>query len=67
MSQAPLVFSETQAAEMLGVSPRTLQRWRVTGEGPQYTKLGKRVGYTEQALRKLIEESQRTSTSESAA
>src|SRR5262249_45107685 len=26
----------------LGVSPRTLQRWRQTGEGPPYIRIGKK-------------------------
>jgi hypothetical protein len=27
------------------MSPRTLERWRFTGEGPQFVKLGGRVVY----------------------
>ena len=27
------------------MSPRTLERWRFTGEGPQFIKLGGRVIY----------------------
>lgn len=62
-----LVMSEQDAARKLGVSVRTLQRWRVEGRGPKFTKLGKLVGYTEGSLVKLIEDNQRQSTSESAA
>ncbi len=34
-----------QAAEYLRLSPRTLDRQRVTGEGPKYRKFGRRVIY----------------------
>ena len=33
------------AAAYLGVSPKTLQRMRVTGEGPRYVKVRRRVIY----------------------
>jgi hypothetical protein len=42
---------ERVAAEFIGSSPRTLQRWRGTGEGPGYVRLGKRrVAYTRAEL-----------------
>lgn len=58
-----LVLTEAKAAEALGLSPRTLQRWRVEGRGPAFLKLGKRVAYTDADLRKYVESSRRTSTS----
>ena len=38
-------LSTRQAAALLGLSPRTLERYRVTGEGPAFSKLGRRVCY----------------------
>jgi excisionase family DNA binding protein len=38
-----LTLSET--AELLRLSERTLERWRVVGGGPVFCKLGKRVLY----------------------
>ena len=35
--------STREAAALLGLSPRTLERYRVTGEGPEFSKLGGRV------------------------
>ena len=32
-----------EAADYLDLSPRTLERYRVTGEGPRFIKLGRRV------------------------
>lgn len=59
-----LIVSEQRAGEMLALSPRTLQRWRVEGRGPKFVKLGKKVAYTEAALRAYVEANQRTSTSD---
>jgi predicted DNA-binding transcriptional regulator AlpA len=42
---------EADAAVRLGVSRRTLQRWRSTGDGPAYVRIGPRcVRYTVAAL-----------------
>ena len=58
------VITEDRAAELLGLSPRTLQRFRVEGRGPQFVKLGKRVVYLETDLRAYVEASRRRSTSD---
>lgn len=36
---------ERELAERWGVSPRTLQRWRLCGDGPTYAKFGRSVSY----------------------
>lgn len=36
------LMNEDIAADFIGSSARTLQRWRGTGEGPPYHRLGKR-------------------------
>lgn|GEM_PF-771650 len=38
-------LSEREAADRLGLSPRTLQDWRRRACGPVFLKLGKRVAY----------------------
>lgn len=38
-------LSEREAADRLGLSPRTLQDWRRRSCGPAFLKLGKRVAY----------------------
>lgn len=38
-------LNTSQAADYLGMSPTTLNRMRVTGEGPPYSKVGRRVIY----------------------
>ena len=45
-SAPPQVLSEREAARVLSVGMRTLQRWRLGGGGPIFVKLsGTRVGY----------------------
>lgn len=43
-------YDTTIAAEFLGLSPRTLERWRLDGKGPIFRKLGSRVMYAESDL-----------------
>ena len=38
-------LSQIDLANRWRMSPRTLERWRFTGEGPQFIKLGGRVVY----------------------
>lgn len=44
-----------QAAEFLGVSTRTLQRWRTSGEGPRFTQRRQVVRYARRALEEWLE------------
>ena len=38
-------LSQHELARRLRLSPRTLERWRWTGEGPNFLKIGGRVAY----------------------
>ena len=39
-------LSEEGFCARFGISPRTAQRWRITGDGPAWVRLGqRRVGY----------------------
>ena len=38
-------FNQVELATRWRISPRTLERWRFTGEGPQFIKIGGRVAY----------------------
>jgi predicted site-specific integrase-resolvase len=44
------------AAELLAVSTRTLDRWRVEGIGPPFARLNGRIRYPRQALARFIAE-----------
>jgi excisionase family DNA binding protein len=57
-----------EAAERLKISKHTLNRWRVTGEGPPFVKYGPRlVRYLEVALTDWEKRRTRRSTSEAGA
>jgi predicted DNA-binding transcriptional regulator AlpA len=55
---------EDQLAAREQVSVRTAQRWRTTGEGPPYIKVGKAVRYRLQDVKEWEEARVRQSTSE---
>lgn len=59
------LLDEEETAEYLGLSPRTLQGFRVRGGGPDYVKLGSRaVRYRLSDLEEYIEDRIQSSTSE---
>ena len=43
--QSKLCLTQKELARRWAISHRTLERWRWTGEGPDYLKLGGRVIY----------------------
>ena len=46
IAQTKQFLDEASAAQLLNVSPRTLQRWRAEGGGPAFTRIGmRRVSY----------------------
>jgi helix-turn-helix protein len=47
---SPFLNQEKAARYLGGLSTKTLERWRVTGEGPEFLKLGRRCFYTQSAL-----------------
>jgi hypothetical protein len=61
---APLFLNTADAAKMLGVSASFLNKARVTGNGPPYSKLGFSVRYSVQALLDWAAAQSRTSTSD---
>ncbi len=53
-----------RAAELIGMSRRTLEKWRSEGTGPPFLKLGRRVLYSVADLEEWIQSRRRYSTSE---
>jgi predicted DNA-binding transcriptional regulator AlpA len=37
------IIDEQQMCDILGISPKTAQSWRLSGDGPSWYKLGKRL------------------------
>jgi len=62
-------LSENELANRWGLSPKTLQRWRVQGTGPLFAKFSKKVSYPIEGQGGILDWEQRTlywSTSERA-
>jgi predicted DNA-binding transcriptional regulator AlpA len=58
------LLSQKQAARILGISVRTLERHRVAGTGPRWARLGRLVRYRESDLTRWVDSNLRSSTSE---
>ncbi len=65
MNGQPMQYLGTrEAAAFLGLSPRTLDRYRVTGEGPAFHKFGARIRYAQADLDDWASARRMTSTSD---
>ena len=62
----PTKMLDTKAAAnyLGGLSKNTLDRWRWSGDGPRFVKLGRAVRYRIEDLDRFIEEGARTNTTE---
>ena len=65
MTTIPAVLLASDAARLLSLSQSTLAKLRLTGKGPAYCKLGRRVVYRLEDLTAWLEKNRRLSTSES--
>lgn len=60
----PKFLTEEQLAERWVISPKALQKWRLTGEGPIFVKIGSRVRYSIDEIEKFEACAVRRSTSD---
>ena len=51
-------------SELLGVSTSTLAKWRLTGTGPPFLKVGKKILHRQSDLEKFLDCRRRLSTSD---
>jgi predicted DNA-binding transcriptional regulator AlpA len=58
------LLDQREAAQILGISVRTLERLRVVGTGPQFCRLGRLVRYRACDLEEWVSKSLQKSTSE---
>ena len=58
------LLTEQEASRALGLRVRTLQKWRLRGNGPRFLELGGAVRYDPQDLEQSIEAARRRSTSD---
>jgi hypothetical protein len=64
MSGETGLMREGEAARLLGLSARTLQKWRWSGRGPKFLRLNGAVRYDHADLEIFISSARRTSTSD---
>jgi hypothetical protein len=64
-SERPTFLDQKATARLLGLSERTLERFRLEGSGPAYCKFGRRVMYQASDVMGWAECQKRTSTSDS--
>jgi predicted DNA-binding transcriptional regulator AlpA len=50
------LLDQNEVAEMLNVSPKTLEYWRWKKKGPQFFKLGRLVRYYQQDIFRYLQE-----------
>ena len=50
------LYKTQEAAVILNLSPRTLEKLRYTGEGPCFVKIGRSVRYQADDLQKFIDD-----------
>jgi predicted DNA-binding transcriptional regulator AlpA len=65
-SEFPRLLRTDEAARLLGLSGRTLEKHRTYGTGPVYRKIGGRVVYALSDLQTWSDQGRRRSTSEGA-
>ena len=61
---ATKLLTDKEAAELLGLKPKTLARWRWQGKGPIFRKIGRKPLYALEDLEAYIAASARRSTSD---
>ena len=56
------LLSTRQVAEYCGISPRTLEKWRISGQGPVYRKVGRQVRYDQADIDAWLDDNRRQNT-----
>ena len=62
MTEETNFLDTQQAARFLGLSAKTLARYRVSGEGPVFNRFGNRIRYRRAALDAWADARERVST-----
>ncbi len=56
------MLTPKQVAEMLGITPRTLDNWRAEKKGPPYYKVEGFIRYNEEEIMKWLESRKQLAT-----
>ena len=59
-----ILLTQKRLSELIDVSERTLERWRVEGSGPIFCRAGRKVLYRQQDVDGWLTASRRQSTCE---
>ena len=62
--EVDLLLTVHETAALLRCSVHSLNKWRLTGSGPRFVRVGSRVRYPRSAIADFIEKSTRVSTSD---
>ncbi len=57
-------WDEQYAAQWIGVAPNTLAKWRLSGRGPPFSKIGRRIIYQRSEIEAWLARNRFNSTSE---
>jgi len=64
-ADVPRLLTPRLVADMLGLTERTLERWRITGEGPRYSKLSRStVRYLSDDIAAFVADRMRANTAQ---
>jgi len=64
-SSQEALLTEQQAASLLNVNPRTMQKWRIQGGGPRFVRMSRRcIRYWPKDIRDWVQNRIKSSTSE---
>lgn len=55
-SEPAYAYPAPKAAAFLNVAPKTLANWRAMGKGPKFCRLGRRIVYRVDDLRRFMDE-----------
>lgn len=59
----PMLLQPDAVSELLNVHPSTLAKWRVTGDGPKFVKIGSKVAYRPADIEAWLDSRATSSTS----
>lgn len=56
------LLDENETSKILQTKVKTLQHWRISGQGPEFIKMGRLVRYEASAIKRFIEANRRANT-----
>lgn len=51
-------MKDTEAAEIMGLAVQTLRNWRCDRRGPSFSKIGRSVRYTPEAIEQFMQKNE---------